>query len=60
MFFSRGERAALCLPHNLTHEFAADENHRGRDRLTLGFELARGCYATLLVKAVSDVLEDKH
>jgi tRNA pseudouridine13 synthase len=52
MFFSRGERAALCLPHDLTHEFAADENHRGRDRLTLGFELLRGSYATLLVKAL--------
>jgi tRNA pseudouridine13 synthase len=51
MFFSRGERAALCLPRNLTHEFAADENHRGRDKLTLGFELPRGCYATLIVKA---------
>lgn len=54
MFFSRGERAVLCLPRGLTHEFAADENHRGRDRLTLGFDLSRGCYATLLVKAVSD------
>lgn len=52
MFFSRGERAALCLPHDLTHEFAADENHRGRDKLTLAFELPRGSYATLLVKAV--------
>jgi tRNA pseudouridine13 synthase len=52
MFFSRGERAALCLPRGLTHAFAADENHRGRDKLTLGFELPRGCYATLLVKAM--------
>jgi tRNA pseudouridine13 synthase len=60
MFFSRGDRAALCLPRGLTREFAADENHRGRDRLTLGFELPRGCYATLLVKAVSDSLEDQH
>ncbi|HEY7423895.1 MAG TPA: tRNA pseudouridine(13) synthase TruD [Gemmataceae bacterium] len=51
MFFSRGERAALCLPRDLTHEFASDENHRGRDKLTLSFELPRGCYATLLVKA---------
>jgi tRNA pseudouridine13 synthase len=51
MFFSRGERAALCLPRDLTHEFASDENHRGRDKLVLGFELPRGCYATLIVKA---------
>jgi tRNA pseudouridine13 synthase len=54
MFFSRGERAALCVPAQLTHEFAADERHPGRDRLTLGFELPRGCYATLIVKAAAD------
>lgn len=52
MFFSRGERAALCLPHQLTYEFAADEIKRGREKLTLGFELPRGSYATLLVKSV--------
>ncbi len=51
MFFSRGERAALCMPGPLAHEFTADERHTGRDRLTLGFELPRGCYATLIVKA---------
>ncbi|HWG42876.1 MAG TPA: tRNA pseudouridine(13) synthase TruD [Gemmataceae bacterium] len=54
MFFSRGERAALCLPRELTHEFAADEKHRGRDKLMLSFELPRGCYATLIVKAVAE------
>jgi tRNA pseudouridine13 synthase len=53
MFFSRGERTALCAPHDLSPEFAKDELHRGRDQLTLGFELPRGCYATLLVKAVT-------
>jgi tRNA pseudouridine13 synthase len=53
IFFSRGERAALCLPRHLTHDFAEDENHRGRDKLTLGFELPRGCYATLIVKALA-------
>jgi tRNA pseudouridine13 synthase len=53
MFFSRGERTALCLPHRLTHEFAFDENHSGREKLTLAFDLPRGSYATLLVKAVA-------
>jgi tRNA pseudouridine13 synthase len=53
LFFSRGERSALCLPHDLTHEFAPDEKHQGRDKLTLAFELPRGSYATLLVKAVT-------
>ncbi len=52
--FSRGERAALCLPHDRRHELAADENHRSRDKLTLGFELPRGSYAMLLVKALDE------
>jgi tRNA pseudouridine13 synthase len=54
MFFSRGERAALCVPRQLAHEFAEDERHRGREKLTLCFELPRGCYATLIVKAVME------
>lgn len=53
MFFSRGDRAALCLPKNLEWSVAADEVHPGMDKLTLGFELPRGSYATLLVKRVS-------
>ncbi len=53
MFFSKGDRAALCMPAQLTHEAAADELHRGRLKLTLAFELPRGCYATLLVKAAT-------
>jgi tRNA pseudouridine13 synthase len=54
LFFSRGERAALCRPAELGWEFAADERHPGRVRLTLHFELPRGSYATLLAKAVSN------
>jgi tRNA pseudouridine13 synthase len=54
MFFSRGERAALCIPSQLAHEFAEDERHRGREKLILGFELPRGCYATLIIKAVME------
>src|SRR5579875_2666100 len=57
MFFSRGDRAALCLPRDLRHEFAPDENHRGRDKLILDFELPRGSYATLLVKAITQLSE---
>jgi tRNA pseudouridine13 synthase len=59
MFFSRGERAALCLPRELAHIFAPDENHRGRDKLTLRFELPRGSYATLLVKSIFEKAENK-
>jgi len=53
MFFSRGERAALCMPADLKWESAADEKQRGRRKLLLSFELPRGCYATLIVKRIT-------
>jgi tRNA pseudouridine13 synthase len=53
MFFSRGERPALCLPADLKWESAADENHPGKRKLLLSFDLPRGCYATLLVKRIT-------
>lgn len=53
LFFSKGERAALCLPGRLEHEEAADELHAGRRKLVLGFDLPRGAYATLVVKRVT-------
>jgi tRNA pseudouridine13 synthase len=53
LFFSRGERAALCLPAEMAWKFAEDERHPGQQHLTLSFELPRGSYATLLVKAVA-------
>ncbi len=53
MFFSRGERAALCMPHELRYTFEPDELHRGKHKLMLTFELERGCYATLIVKALA-------
>ncbi len=52
LFFSRGERAALCRPAGLEFELGDDELTRGRSRLMLRFELPRGSYATLLLKAV--------
>jgi tRNA pseudouridine13 synthase len=52
LFFSRGDRAALCRPNELQAEAAEDEHHRGRRKMTLSFELPRGCYATLIVKRV--------
>jgi tRNA pseudouridine13 synthase len=52
MFFSKGERAALCLPAELHHEVADDELHPGRQKLLLAFDLPRGSYATLIVKRV--------
>jgi tRNA pseudouridine13 synthase len=53
LFFSRGERAALCRPRQLTFQAAPDERRPGRHKLLLHFELPRGSYATLLVKAAA-------
>jgi tRNA pseudouridine13 synthase len=53
MFFSRGERAALCLPTGLAVQFADDELHPRRLKANVAFELPRGSYATLVVKAVT-------
>lgn len=53
LFFSRGERVARLLPEGLSHEWADDERHPARLKLTLSFDLPRGAYATLIVKAVT-------
>jgi tRNA pseudouridine13 synthase len=53
MFFSKGQRRALCLPAELVAEPHADELHPGRQKLRLRFELARGCYATLIIKRIT-------
>jgi tRNA pseudouridine13 synthase len=55
MFFSRGDRPALCIPRDLSHTFAVDELHQRRNKLLLAFELPRGSYATLLVKPLHAV-----
>jgi tRNA pseudouridine13 synthase len=52
-FFSKGERAGLCLPYDLQHEVVDDERHDKRKKLVLRFDLPRGCYATLLVKRIT-------
>jgi tRNA pseudouridine13 synthase len=57
MFFSRGERQALCVPAELTGKLEEDDSRRGHVRLILGFELPRGCYATLIVKCLLEARE---
>src|SRR5439155_1611185 len=52
LFFSNGERAALCQPVGLGREWGDDERNKGRRKLTLAFDLPRGSYATLIVKAL--------
>ena len=55
MFFSKGERAAWCFPHDLEARDARDEEHPRKRKLTLHFDLPRGSYATLVVKRVTRV-----
>ncbi len=54
LFFSRGERPALCLPQSVGAQLETDELNRGRTRLNLRFDLPRGAYATLVVKRIVD------
>lgn len=53
LFFSRGERAALCLPAALQYEAGTDDLHPARSKLQLSFDLPRGAYATLIIKRIT-------
>jgi len=53
MFFSRGERPALCLPRQPEGTAEVDDRRSGRLKLRLSFELPRGSYATLIVKRLT-------
>jgi tRNA pseudouridine13 synthase len=52
MFFSKGERAALCLPTGLRYVAEDDDRHAGKKKLLLAFDLPRGAYATLIIKRI--------
>ena len=52
-FFSKGQRPAVFVPQEISHEAADDDLTPRRKKLTLGFSLPRGCYATILVKALT-------
>jgi len=49
-FFGKGLRDALIAPAGLKSSSGDDELNPGRRRLTLGFELPKGAYATVLLK----------
>jgi tRNA pseudouridine13 synthase len=53
MFFSKGERAALCQVAGLHYQATPDEKHPQCQKLELAFELPRGSYATLIVKRIT-------
>jgi len=52
-FFSKGERALLVRPADLSFSEGADELYPGRRRFSLSFHLPRGSYATMLVKRLT-------
>jgi tRNA pseudouridine13 synthase len=52
-FFSKGWRPATFRVSGMTHDTADDELYPGRQKMTLAFELARGSYATILIKRVT-------
>lgn len=52
MFFSRGDRSALSLPANVSHDIGQDELRPKKQKLVLGFDLQPGSYATLIVKRI--------
>ncbi len=54
MFFSKGDRSALCLPTDLHWRAAADERNAGKQKVVLTFDLPRGSYATLLLKRIGE------
>ena len=59
-FFSKGWRTAIVVPRGISHELAGDELYAGRQKLTLGFDLPRGAYATMLVKRLTAIGEHSH
>jgi tRNA pseudouridine13 synthase len=52
-YFSKGDRAGCVRPAGLAWEFAPDDRHTSREKLTLRYELPRGSYATVLVKRIT-------
>jgi tRNA pseudouridine13 synthase len=53
-FFSRGSRAATFSPRSCVSEPGEDEANAGRRKLLLQFELPPGCYATVLIKRLTE------
>jgi tRNA pseudouridine13 synthase len=53
LFFSRGDRAALCVPIDVGYDAGPDDAHPGKQLVRLSFSLPRGSYATLVVKRLT-------
>jgi tRNA pseudouridine13 synthase len=53
VFFSKGSRVCLIFPDKLLLATIHDELHPGRRGMRLSFELAKGSYATIMVKRIT-------
>lgn len=56
-FFSRGDRKAFVFPEKVEADHGDDELYQGRKRVTLRFDLPRGCYATILIKRITTLAQ---
>jgi tRNA pseudouridine13 synthase len=54
VFLSKGTRAAMIVPGNLSLTESEDKLHPGRLAIELAFELGKGSYATILVKQITE------
>jgi tRNA pseudouridine13 synthase len=52
-FFSKGVRPAVFAVDRLEHETGSDERYPDRHKLILRFDLARGCYATIVTRRIA-------
>lgn len=56
-FFSKGTRSCWIGVPGLTYSFLEDELNPGREAIQLRFSLPKGCYATMIVKQLTQVVE---
>jgi len=57
-FFSKGERPAGFQATDLHGSLDADDRYPARRKLSLAFDLPRGCYATMFLRRLGAVLSD--
>lgn len=58
-WFSRGLRRTVIVPADLQLTDATDERYQERRTASLSFTLPRGCYATMLLKALTAHQDDQ-
>jgi tRNA pseudouridine13 synthase len=59
VFFSKGSRPSLAFPENAECSATDDALHPGRRAICLSFDLAKGSYATIVVKRITVVPDVK-